>query len=100
LYWGEIDLEGMIKDDIFVAMRINGTKYEPIEQLPSMALPVSVFVSKYGRRYNVRSSAYAHVKYDRHYIGYKNKSGELLHTEHPGYDIVDFHGQCYVINYQ
>lgn len=81
-------------------MRIKGTKYESIDQLQPDAIPVSLFVSKYGKRFNVRSSAYAHIKYDRHYIGYKNKAGELLHTDHPGYDIVDFHGTCYVINYQ
>lgn len=81
-------------------MRIKGTKYESIEHLQEGAIPVSLFVSKYGKRFNVRSSAYAHVKYDRHYIGYRNKAGELLHTEYPGYDIVDFHGICYVINYQ
>jgi len=81
-------------------MRIKGTKYESVEQLPPSALPVSTFVRKYGKGYNVQSAAYAHVKYDRHYIGYYNKAGVLLHTDHPGYDIVDFHGTCYVINYQ
>lgn len=81
-------------------MRIKGTKYDTIKQLQPDAIPVSLFVSKYGKRFNVRSAAYAHIKYDRHYIGYKNKAGELLHTDHPGYDIVDFHGTCYVINYQ
>lgn len=80
-------------------MRIKGTKYDTIEQLPSDAIPVSLFTSKYGKRFNVRSSAYAHIKYDRHFVGYRNKSGQLLHTDHPGYDIVDFHGTCYVINY-
>lgn len=81
-------------------MRIKGTKYESIEQLQPDAIPVSLFVSKYGRKFNVRSSAYAHIKYDRHYIGYQTQKGETKHTDHPGYDIVDFHGTCYVINYQ
>jgi hypothetical protein len=81
-------------------MRTKGTKYESIEQLPPEALPVSAFTRKYGRRYNITSSAYAHVKYDRHLFGYKNKAGNTLHTIHPGFDIVDFHGTCYVINYQ
>jgi hypothetical protein len=81
-------------------MRIKGTKYDTIEQLPADAIPVSLFVSKYGKRFNVRSSAYAHIKYDRHYVGYYNTKDELKHTDHPGYDIVDFHGTCYVVNYQ
>jgi hypothetical protein len=81
-------------------MRVKGTKYESIEQLPAEALPVSAFVRKHGRRYNISSPAYCHVKYDRYYVGYRNKAGELLHTDHPDYDIVDFHGTCYVINYQ
>jgi len=81
-------------------MRIKGTKYESIESLPDNAIPVSLFVAKYGKKHNVRSSAYAHTKYDRHYMGYKTPSGEFKHTSHPGYDIVDFHGTCYVINYQ
>lgn len=81
-------------------MRTKGTKYESIEQLPPEALPVSAFTRKYGKRYNITSAAYAHVKYDRHYVGYYNKAKELKHTAHPGFDIVDFHGTCYVINYQ
>lgn len=85
----------MIKDITFVNMRYNGTKYEAIDLLPADALPVS----KYARKKKVSSPAYVHVKYDRHKFGYKNKAGEILHTEHPGYDIVDFQGSCYVINY-
>lgn len=82
-------------------MRIKGTKYDSIDQLPADAIPISLFVSRYGKQFNVRSAAYAHVKYDRHRIGYRNKpKGALKYTDHPGYDIVDFHGSCYVINYQ
>lgn len=81
-------------------MRINHTKYEQHEALPPEAIPVSAFQRKYGRKYNIASTAYVHVKYDRHKFGYRNKAGELLHTDYPGYDIIDFHGTCYVINYQ
>lgn len=77
-------------------MRTQGTKYESTEVLPANALPVS----KYARKFKVSSPAYVHVKYDRHKFGYENKAGQILYTEHPGYDIVDFQGTCYVINYQ
>lgn len=86
----------MIKDITFVTMRSAGTKYDTIKQLPGDALPVS----KYAYIYGISSSAYVHVKYDRHKFGYKSKSGDTLHTPHPQYDIVDFHGTCYVINYK
>lgn len=86
----------MMKDIIFTRMRYNGTKYDSIDILPAGALPVS----KYARKYKVSSPAYVHVKYDRYKFGYYNKAGELLHTDHPGYDIVDFQGSCYVVNYQ
>lgn len=76
-------------------MRTQGTKYDAIDKLPAKALPVS----KYAHEYNISSSAYVHVKYDRHKFGYENKAGILIYTPHPGYDIVDFHGTCYVINY-
>lgn len=89
-----------MKGNIFVFMRTKGTKYTSIEQLPANALPISTFTRKYGKRYNIASSAYAHIKYDRHCFGYRNKAGDLLHTAHPGFDIVDFNGTCYVINYQ
>lgn len=76
-------------------MRYNGTKYDSVDALPAEALPVS----KYARKRKIPSSAYVHVKYDRHKFGYLNKKKERLFTEHPGYDIVDFQGTCYVVNY-
>jgi hypothetical protein len=81
-------------------MRTKGTKYDSIEQLPAEALPVSAFVKKYSKRFNVSSSAYAHIKYDRFRFGYETSKGEKKHTAHPGYDIIDFKGTCYIINYQ
>ena len=80
-------------------MRINGTKYESVEQLQSNALPISAFVRQYGKRLGLSSAAYVHVKYDRHKFGYYKTSGEKVYAPHPGYDIIDFHGSCYVINY-
>lgn len=77
-------------------MRIKGTKYDSIDQLPADALPVS----KYARKFKYSSPAYVHVKYDRYKFGYYSKDGELMHTSYPDYDIVDFQGTCYVINYQ
>lgn len=86
----------MLKDITFTHMRTQGTKYPTIDQLPKKAMPVS----KYAKEFNVSSASYVHVKYDRHLFGYENKAGETLHTEHPGFDIVDFQGTCYVINYK
>lgn len=75
-------------------MRINGTKYEEIEQLPAEALPVSA----YARRHRISSPAYVHVKYDRFKFGYQNDKGELKHGEDPGYEIRCFAGTNYVIS--
>ena len=74
-------------------MRINGTKYDTIEQLPSSALPVSA----YARKNKISSPAYVHVKYDRFKFGYYNDKGELKHGENPGYKIICFAGTNYVI---
>jgi hypothetical protein len=81
-------------------MRISGTKYESREVLPADAIPVSVFFRRYGKKFGVSSPAYAYVKYDRHIFGYTTNAGTRLKTAHPGYDIIDFFGTCYVINYQ
>jgi hypothetical protein len=89
----------MIKDITFTFMRTQGTKYNTIDTLPGNALPVSKFAHQYAEVFNVSSPAYVHVKYDRHKFGYPNKAGHIMYTSHPGYDIVDFQGTCYVINY-
>jgi hypothetical protein len=77
-------------------MRTQGTKYPAIDRLPKKALAIS----KYAKEFGISSSAYVHVKYDRHKFGYLNSKEERVFTPHPGYDIVDFQGTCYVINYQ
>jgi hypothetical protein len=89
----------MINDYTFTIMRIKGTKYESHTALPPDALPVSTFYRKYGKKFNVSSPAYTYVKYDRHKFGYTTNAGTKLNTEYPGYDIIDFYGTCYVINY-
>jgi hypothetical protein len=96
--WGE-DLEVTINDCIFDNMRISGTKYETMDALPPDAIPVSAFYRKYGKKFGVSSPAYTYVKYDRHKFGYTTNAGTRLKTEYPGYDIIDFYGTCYVINY-
>ena len=76
-----------------------GTKYEKIDRLPANALPVSV----YARQFEIKSPAYVYIKYDRYKFGTtkgKGKNKTTTHSDHPGYDLVDFHGTCYVINYQ
>lgn len=76
-----------------------GTKYEPIEQLPANALPVSA----YARKFNVKSPAYVYIQYDRHKFGVQRGKGKkkyISYASRPGYDLVDFHGTCYVINYE
>lgn len=80
-------------------MRVKGTKYESRDTLPADALPVSTFYRRYGKKFNVSSPAYAYVKYDRHEFGYISNAGSKLKAAHPGYDIIDFYGTCYVINY-
>ncbi len=66
-------------------MRIKGTKYETVTKLPANALPVSKFAKQMG----YTSPSYVHVKYNRYQKG----------GNHPGYDIIDFQGTCWVINY-
>lgn len=78
-------------------MRSKGTKYDSVDQLPGNALPIST----YARKYKVSSPAYVHVKYDRFKFGYPSKKDNTtLYGEDPGYEIVEFAGTCYVINYK
>jgi len=70
-------------------------KYDSIKSLPDNALPVSLFA----KQFDFKSASYVHVKYDRYKFGYKNKRGETLFASYPGYDIINFKGNCYVINY-
>lgn len=72
------------------------TKYDSVTELHSDAMTVS----QYARKYKFSSASYVHVKYDRYKFGYQTKAGSKLFTEHPGYDIVDFRGNCYVINHE
>lgn len=74
-------------------MRINGTKYDTIDQLPAGALPVS----KYARKNKISSPAYVHVKFDRFKFGYINKQGKLVYGENPGYTIYCYEGTNYVV---
>ena len=80
-------------------MRVKGTKYNSCEVLPADAIPVSTFYRKYGKKFNVSSPAYTYVKYNRYKFGYTSNAGSKLKAEYPGYDIIDFYGTCYVINY-
>lgn len=89
-----------INDHIFVRMRVSGTKYESRNILPPEAIPISTFYRKYGKRFGVSSPAYTYVKYDRHKFGYTTNAGTQSKTDYPGYDIIDFYGTCYVVNYQ
>lgn len=83
-----------------INMRVKGTKYESREELPTDAIPVSVFYRKYGKRFNVSSPAYTYIKYDRYKFGYTSNAGNPLKAANPGYEIISYYGTCYVINYQ
>lgn len=65
-------------------MRLNGTKYESIDQLPKNAIVVSKFADS-----NSMAVGYVYVKYERFIKGETNK--------HPGYTIRCFQGSNFVI---
>lgn len=65
-------------------MRIKGTKYREVSELPSGAKPVS----QYARENNV-AVGQVYIKWQRYYVkGSNNK---------PDYDIVQYHGINFVI---
>lgn len=64
-------------------MRINGTKYEMINSLPSNALPVSIYAHN-----NNTAVGYVYIKYDRHLRGEGSK---------PNYTIKCFQGSNFVL---
>lgn len=72
-------------------MRIN--KYDTIDKLPANAIPVSMFAQEN----NFRSPAHVHTKYDRFRYGYKTKKGTLVYGSDPGYNIVSWLGNCFII---
>lgn len=82
----------MQKDIIFVFMR-KKTKYNPIDQLPADAMTVNQF----SKKYKFSSPSYVHMKYMRYFFGYKTNKGTKSRTDYPGFDLVDFKGNCYVI---
>lgn len=82
----------MIKDITFAFMR-KKTKYSSIELLPASAMTVNQFAKKF----KFSSPSYVHMKYMRYFFGYKTNKGVKSHTQYPGFDIVDFKGNCYVI---
>lgn len=84
----------MLKDIIFVFMRLKGTKYEQVHVLPTGALPVGT----YAREHGISSPSYVCVKYDRFKEGYTKKDGSKGQSEDPGYKIVCYHGTNYVID--
>lgn len=69
------------------------TKYTAVETLPAEAITVSQFA----RKYKFSSPSYVHLKFTRYKFGYKSGIGTDLKAEYPGYDLVDFRGNCYVI---
>lgn len=70
-----------------------GTKYEPIEELPAGAMPISAYASVEG----VKNTSYVYVKYDRYKFGTPKKDGTIAYGEHPGYEIRDYNGIAFVI---
>jgi hypothetical protein len=70
-----------------------GTKYEPIEELPAGAMPVSV----YAKIERVKNTSYVYVKYDRFKFGVNKKDGSIAYGEDPGYEIRDYTGIAFVI---
>ncbi len=64
-------------------MRLNGTKYELINKLPSTAIPVSIFAKD-----NNIAVGQVYIKYER----YLNNNGK-----NPNYTIRCFLGSNYVI---
>jgi len=69
-------------------MRIKGTIYDSIGELPADAKPVSIFA-----RDNKMQVGHVYMKYKRYTIGYKNGTK----GPYPGYIIRSFNGMNYVI---
>lgn len=70
-----------------------GTKYDPIDDLPPGAIPVSA----YARENKIPNTSYVYVKYDRYRFGYKKGDGTPAIGEKPVYKIVDYKGMAYVV---
>lgn len=64
-------------------MRLNGTKYEAIDNLPRNALPVSMYANN-----NNMAVGYVYIKYERYLIGKGTK---------PPYTIKCWNGSNYII---
>lgn len=75
--------------------RIRPKYYEKVEHLQPTAIPVS----EYAERNNTNRS-YIHVKYDRFRKGFIKDNGIRYYGADPGYKIVTYHGNCYVIENQ
>jgi hypothetical protein len=75
-------------------MRTKGTKYEKINKPHKKMVPVSAFAMQEGI-----AVGQVYMKHDRHFIGYKDKTGKLTGTKanYPGYIIRQFQGMNYVI---
>lgn len=66
--------------------------YERLDQLPPNAIPVKEYADLNGTH-----RSYIHVKYDRFRKGF-TKNGTKYYGADPGYKIVTYHGNCYVID--
>jgi len=66
-------------------------KYEKVEQLDPRAVPVQVYADRIKR-----SRVYIYVHYDRFKNGFE-KDDKHYYSKNPGYRIVSYHGNCYVI---
>jgi len=71
-------------------------KYPTVDSVPDNALPVTDFAQKF----KIKNPSYVHTMYDRHLFGAPLKHGGKSFREHPGFDIISFKGNCYVINYE
>mgnify|MGYP007031193079 CR=1 FL=1 len=69
-------------------MRLKGTNYDKINELPDNAQPVSLYA-----RDNGTAVGYVYIKHDRHF---KPKEG-VKPGKYPGYIIRCFQGSNYVI---
>lgn len=69
-------------------------KYEKVAQLHPAAIPVSEYADL-----NKTNRSYIHIKYQRYKKGFV-KNGTKYFGADPGYTIINYHGNCYVIENQ
>ena len=73
-------------------MRIKGTNYPFIKQLPPDALPVR----EYADKENV-SVAAIYMRFDRFMQGYTTKAGTISKLKDPGYSIKCYKGMNFIV---